>query len=154
MKPGNEVSSQTGRAKRLCLAWFVGFVPSLVCGVWIGYDEKKTIGPAMTGARAALPAWTDIMMGYTRGRPAEDFPVPAGTSSRIVCAESGMLATEACPNVTSELFSEGSEPTEYCTTHPGRPLPQPVADSTATATANVPAVAPKPGAPVAAPRGR
>ncbi len=147
-------AGKTGTMDDYMDAWFVGFVPSLVCGVWIGYDEKKTIGPAMTGARAALPAWTDIMMGYTRGRPAEDFPVPAGTSSRIVCAESGMLATEACPNVTSELFSEGSEPTEYCTTHPGRPLPQPVADSTATATANVPAVAPKPGAPVAAPRGR
>ena len=144
-------AGKTGTMDDYMDAWFVGFVPSLVCGVWVGYDEKKTIGPGMTGARAALPAWTDIMMGYTRGRPLEDFPVPAGTSSRTVCAESGMLATEACPNVTSELFGEGSEPTEYCTTHPGRPLPQQTADSSATRSAVAPATAPGPGAPM---RGR
>jgi hypothetical protein len=40
-----------------------------------------------------------------------------------------MLATDACPNVTSEIFQQGSEPTEYCTTHPGRPLSSPGADS-------------------------
>jgi hypothetical protein len=40
-------------------------------------------------------------------------------------AETGMLATDACPNVTSEVFAEGSEPTEYCTAHPGHPLRTP-----------------------------
>lgn len=127
-------AGKTGTMDDYMDAWFVGFVPSLVCGVWVGYDEKKTIGPGMTGARAALPAWTDFMMGATRGRPVEDFPVPSGTVSRTVCAESGMLATESCPNVTSELYAEGSEPSEYCTMHPGRPLPQ-VAPETATAPA-------------------
>ena len=115
-------AGKTGTMDNYMDAWFVGYVPSLVCGVWVGFDEKKPIGPGMTGARAALPAWTDFMIGATRGRPVEDFPVPAGTISRQVCAETGMLATEACPNVTTEIFDEGSEPTEYCTTHPGRPL--------------------------------
>ncbi|HTR56708.1 MAG TPA: PBP1A family penicillin-binding protein, partial [Casimicrobiaceae bacterium] len=118
-------AGKTGTMDEYMDAWFVGFVPSLVCGVWVGYDEKRTIGPGMTGARAALPAWTEFMLGATRGRPVDDFPVPAGTTSRIVCAESGMLATDACPNVTTELFAEGSEPTEYCSEHPGRPLAQP-----------------------------
>ena len=76
----------------------------------------------MTGARAALPIWTEIMLGATRGKPAEDFPLPSGTVSRMVCAESGMLATDQCPNTTAEMYEEGSEPTEYCNTHPGRPL--------------------------------
>src|SRR6185503_8765147 len=83
---------------------------------------KKTIGPNMTGAHAALPIWTEVMMGATRGKPYEDFEMPAGTTTRIVCAESGMLATDQCPNTSSEMFDEGSEPTEYCNTHPGRPL--------------------------------
>jgi hypothetical protein len=48
-----------------------------------------------------------------------------GTVNRQICAESGMLATDACPNVTTEMYDEGSQPTELCTTHPGRPL-QPV----------------------------
>ena len=93
-----------------------------------------SLGGGMTGARAALPVWTDIMIGATRGKPAEDFPAPPGTVSRVICAESGMLATEACPNTTNEVYAQGSEPTETCTTHPGRPLPQ-APDTTRTAPA-------------------
>ena len=120
-------AGKTGTMDEYKDAWFVGFVPGLVCGTWVGFDEKKVIGPGMTGARAALPIWTDFMIGATRGRPPEDFPMPVGTVNRQICAESGMLATDACPNVTTEMFDEGSQPAEYCTTHPGRPLqPAPV----------------------------
>jgi penicillin-binding protein 1A len=115
-------AGKTGTMDEYKDAWFVGFVPGLVCGTWVGFDEKKVIGPGMTGARAALPIWTDFMIAATRGRPVEDFPLPAGTVNRQICAESGMLATDACPNVTTEMFDEGSQPTELCTTHPGRPL--------------------------------
>ena len=118
----NPSAGKTGTMDDYMDAWFVGYVPGLAAGVWVGFDQKRTIGAGMTGARAALPAWTDFMIAATRGRPVEDFPVPAGTLTRQVCAESGMLATDACPNVTTETFNEGSEPTEYCTTHPGRPL--------------------------------
>jgi penicillin-binding protein 1A len=117
----NPAAGKTGTMDDYMDAWFVGFTPSLVSGVWIGFDEKKTIGPGMTGGRAALPAWTDFMIGATRGRPVEDFPIPAGTTTRPVCAETGMLATENCPNVTTERFPEGTEPTELCTAHPGPP---------------------------------
>jgi len=120
-------AGKTGTMDEYMDAWFVGYIPSLVCGVWVGYDQKRTIGPGMTGARAALPIWTDFMIGATRGRPVEEFPAPAGTVSRMVCAETGMLATDRCPNVTSEMFDEGSEPTEYCSTHPGEPL-QPMSE--------------------------
>jgi penicillin-binding protein 1A len=120
-------AGKTGTMDEYKDAWFVGYVPGLVCGIWVGYDEKRVIGPGMTGARAALPVWTDFMIGATRGRPAEDFAVPLGTVHRQVCAETGMLATDACPNVTTEMFDEGSQPGEYCTTHPGRPLQPPAA---------------------------
>jgi penicillin-binding protein 1A len=116
-------------------AWFVGYTPSLTCGVWVGYDEKKPIGPAMTGAQAALPAWTDFMIAAARGRPVEDFPLPSGSTSREICVETGMLATVNCPAVTTEIFSEGAEPTEACSSHPG-PLLKPAT----------------PGAPAAEPR--
>lgn len=115
-------AGKTGTMDDYMDAWFVGYIPSLVCGVWVGYDQKKSIGPGMTGARAALPVWTDFMIGATRGRPIEEFPAPVGTVNRMVCAETGMLATDRCPNVTSEMFGEGSEPTEYCSAHPGEPL--------------------------------
>ena len=131
-------AGKTGTMDDYMDAWFVGFVPSLVCGVWVGYDEKKTIGPGMTGARAALPAWTSFMIGATRGQPVEDFPLPSGTVSRIVCAETGMLATDACPNTTTEMFPEGSEPTEPCSAHPGRPLNPPAPESAAPPLARLP----------------
>ncbi|HET7225783.1 MAG TPA: PBP1A family penicillin-binding protein [Candidatus Eisenbacteria bacterium] len=118
-------AGKTGTMDEYMDAWFVGFVPSLVAGVWVGYDEKRTIGPGMTGARAALPIWTDFMMEATRGRPVEDFPAPAGMVTRQICAESGMLATDHCPSVTTETYTQGSEPTEYCTVHPGAPLETP-----------------------------
>jgi penicillin-binding protein 1A len=118
-------AGKTGTMDDYMDAWFVGYIPSLVSGVWVGFDQKHTIGPGMTGARAALPAWTDFMIAATRGRPVEDFPVPAGTVAREICAETGMLATQSCPNVTTEQFPEGSEPTELCTAHPGPPLVQP-----------------------------
>jgi len=115
-------AGKTGTMDEYQDAWFVGYTPGLVCGVWVGYDQKRPIGPGMTGARAALPAWTDFMIGATRGRPVEDFPLPVGTTEREICAETGMLATTACPSVTTEMFTEGAEPTEYCTAHPGPPL--------------------------------
>jgi len=122
-------AGKTGTMDDYMDAWFVGYTPSLVAGAWVGYDVKKTIGPGMTGARAALPIWADFMIGATRGRAPEDFPAPLGTVNRMVCAETGMLATDKCPNVTTEMFTEGSEPSEYCTTHPGHPL-QPSAPPT------------------------
>lgn len=130
-------AGKTGTMDNYMDAWFVGYTPSMVCGVWVGYDEKKVIGPSMTGARAALPIWTDFMIGATRGRRLEDFPVPAGTIGRIVCAESGMLATDACPNSTTEMFIEGSEPTEPCSAHPGRVLQPPGPTAPATTPADL-----------------
>ena len=115
-------AGKTGTMDEYMDAWFVGYTPSIVAGTWVGYDQKKTIGHGMTGAVAALPIWTDFMIGATRGRPVEDFPMPLGTVNREVCSETGMLATDACPDVTTEMFAEGSEPTEYCSAHPGRPL--------------------------------
>jgi penicillin-binding protein 1A len=118
----NPAAGKTGTMDDYMDAWFEGYIPSLVCGVWVGFDQKKTIGPGMSGARAALPVWSDFMLDATRGRPIEDFASPVGTTTRQVCAETGLLATDACPNVTTEMFSEGSEPAEYCNVHPGKPL--------------------------------
>jgi len=120
----NPAAGKTGTMDEYMDAWFVGYTPSLVAGVWVGYDEKRPIGASMTGAAAALPAWTDFMTGAVRGRPVEDFPMPVGSTTREICAETGMLATANCPMVTSEIFNEGAEPTEACSSHPG-PLLKP-----------------------------
>ena len=55
------IAGKTGTTNDFTDAWFIGFSPYVTCGVWIGYDEKKTLGPKETGARAALPIWIDFM---------------------------------------------------------------------------------------------
>ncbi len=74
------LGGKTGTTNDFTDAWFVGFSPSLTCGVWVGYDEKKTLGNKETGAAAALPIWMDFMRVALKGREAEDFQAPPPTA--------------------------------------------------------------------------
>jgi penicillin-binding protein 1A len=114
-------AGKTGTTDDYSDAWFVGFTPSLVCGVWVGFDVKHPMGRGVTGAVGALPVWTQFMMAATRGRPVEDFQLPDQDETRVICTETGLLATEACPSVTTEIFAPGTAPTEYCNVHVGLP---------------------------------
>src|SRR5579859_5613009 len=70
------LAGKTGTTNDFTDAWFIGFSPSITCGVWIGYDEKKTLGPKETGAQAALPIWMDFMKAAIAGHDDEDFTAP------------------------------------------------------------------------------
>jgi penicillin-binding protein 1A len=72
------LAGKTGTTNDFTDAWFVGFSPSLTAGVWIGYDEKKSLGTKETGARAALPIWMQFMSVALAGNdPGEFQPPPA-----------------------------------------------------------------------------
>jgi len=78
---GRELAGKTGTVNDYTDAWFIGYTPSVTCGVWIGYsDNKKTLGKGESGSTAALPFWIDFMRGYFEGKPKERFgqvpPVP------------------------------------------------------------------------------
>jgi penicillin-binding protein 1A len=75
-KLNHPLGGKTGTTNDFTDAWFVGFSPSLTCGVWVGFDEKKTLGNKETGARAALPIWMDFMRVALQGRESEDFAAP------------------------------------------------------------------------------
>ncbi len=70
------LAGKTGTTNDFTDAWFIGFSPSLTCGVWIGFDEKKSLGNKETGAMAALPAWIQFMKVALVGHDAEDFMAP------------------------------------------------------------------------------
>ena len=70
------LGGKTGTTNDFTDAWFVGFSPSITCGVWVGFDEKKTLGDKETGARAALPIWMDFMRVALQGRDNENFTPP------------------------------------------------------------------------------
>ena len=72
-------AGKTGTTSEYDDAWFIGYLPSVVTGVWVGYDDHRPIGNRETGARAALPIWLDFIQSYIKEYqvPPEDFPKPA-----------------------------------------------------------------------------
>jgi penicillin-binding protein 1A len=70
------LAGKTGTTNDFSNAWFVGYTPSTVAGVWVGYDRPRSLGPEETGARAALPIWVAIMRQALRGQPVEEFAPP------------------------------------------------------------------------------
>jgi penicillin-binding protein 1A len=99
-KLNHPLGGKTGTTNDFTDAWFVGFSPSLTCGVWVGYDEKKTLGNKETGAMAALPIWMDFMRVALQGRESEDFaappPVtPSAVAQKVDTPEGGAGDSEA-----------------------------------------------------------
>jgi penicillin-binding protein 1A len=70
------VAGKTGTTNDFTDAWFMGFSPTMTCGVWVGYDEKKSLGAKETGAHAALPIWMNFMTSAMAGKDAGDFQPP------------------------------------------------------------------------------
>ena len=73
------LAGKTGTTNDFTDAWFVGFSPTLTAGVWIGFDEKKTLGEKESGGHAALPVWIDFMKSALAGRDPGQFQPPPGT---------------------------------------------------------------------------
>jgi penicillin-binding protein 1B len=108
-------AGKTGTTDETRDAWFVGYTPETVAGVWVGYDGGGATG--FTGAQAALPIWTDFMRATAGRTVAKDFPVPEGIVWREIDPASGGLATSGCPAVRNEPFLADSVPTERCELH-------------------------------------
>jgi len=73
-KLNHPLAGKTGTTNDFTDAWFVGFSPSITCGVWVGFDEKKTLGSKETGAQAALPIWVEFMKTAIADKKDEQFP--------------------------------------------------------------------------------
>jgi penicillin-binding protein 1A len=68
------LGGKTGTTSDFTDAWFLGFSPSVTCGVWVGYDSRESLGKRETGAAAALPIWINFMRAAIAGKPTEQFP--------------------------------------------------------------------------------
>jgi penicillin-binding protein 1A len=77
------IAGKTGTTDGFKDAWFIGFSPKIVTGVWVGYDDRKTIGEGMTGARVALPIWIDFMKEALRDEY-DDFNIPPDAKRQIL----------------------------------------------------------------------
>jgi len=91
-------AGKTGTTNDFTDAWFVGFTPTMTCGVWIGYDEKKSLGAKETGAHAALPVWMNFMSRAMNGKDAGDFqasPIAAHVAQKVDTPDSAPATEES-----------------------------------------------------------
>jgi penicillin-binding protein 1A len=111
-------AGKTGTTNNLYDAWFVGYTPGYVTGVWVGFDEEKSLGAGETGSRAACPIWLQFMQTILQDKPVRVFQVPDGVVFAKIDAETGMLAIPESKETIFECFKEGTVPTQY-TKKPG-----------------------------------
>jgi 1A family penicillin-binding protein len=125
-------AGKTGTTNDFNDAWFIGYTPKLVAGVWVGFDQPHTIIPRGFAAEVAVPIWAKFMKLATRGDEPQWFNPPPGIKVARVCRLSGKLATDLCNDVEviaadgqvshrsmvyDEYFVAGTEPTMYCDAH-------------------------------------
>jgi penicillin-binding protein 1C len=111
MQIGRPAAAKTGTTTDYRDNWVVGFTPNLVVGVWVG-NADNTPMVDVTGVSGAAPIWNAFMRSVLLGQPELRFKEPPGLVRQVVCATSGRLPTPDCPLTRSEVFIEGTVPTE------------------------------------------
>ncbi|MCM3873503.1 MAG: PBP1A family penicillin-binding protein [Pyrinomonadaceae bacterium] len=112
---GTAIAGKTGTSRD---GWFVGYTPNLVCVVWIGFDDNSQLG--LTGATAALPAWTDFVKSAVALRPelgGRNFECPEGIEFVEIDADSGLISTLSCPHRQLIAVTDRLAPNFECYNH-------------------------------------
>ena len=107
------VAGKTGTTNNLFDAWFVGYTPQFITGVWVGLDEEAPLGKGETGSRAASPIWLGFMQGVLENEPVKVFQAPEGIVFAKIDSETGLLPVAESKDVIFECFKEGTVPTKY-----------------------------------------
>jgi membrane carboxypeptidase/penicillin-binding protein len=119
-------AGKTGTTDDYRDAWFVGYTPQLITGVWVGYDKPRPGGRGFTGGAIAAPIWERFMRKALAGKPAVDFPKPDTVVSVSIDPVTGCPAKDGTLKRRDEFYLSGTEPTESCTKSigaEGLPLP-------------------------------
>jgi penicillin-binding protein 2D len=116
---GRPAAGKTGTTDDYRDAWFIGYTPQLITGVWMGYDKPRSLGKGFTGGAVCAPIWEKFMRQALADRPVADFTRPEDVLSVWIDPTTGYLATTDCPSKREEFFVMGTQPTEPCPKHPG-----------------------------------
>lgn len=131
------VGGKTGTTNDERDAWFMGFTPYLMTGVYVGFDQLTPMGKFETGSRAASPIWLDYRMAVEDMYPEQDFPEPPGIVQVLVNGETGTLASPGCTDCYLLPFKEGTQP-QYYQSPPGGTWGAPVQYSSDPTAPNQP----------------
>ncbi len=105
------LAGKTGTVDAYTDAWFVGFDPDITVGVWVGYDQKRTLGEGQQGSRVALPIWIEFMKAYIGDRtPTATFDPPANVVFVPVDPKTGRVTDYWTPGAIQESFIAGTQP--------------------------------------------
>jgi penicillin-binding protein 1A len=139
------MAGKTGTTNDFTDAWFLGFTPSLTCGVYVGFDDHQTLGDKEEGARVALPIWMQFMSEILKERPVEEFPHsplltnPGQVKEILASAGPELLLGGSPPSVTKAAAQPASGPAGHAA---GQPEPKPAAPPPpAGSTSSVPGLA-------------
>lgn len=106
------IAGKTGTTNDYTDAWFIGYTPNLVVGVWVGFDDLGTLGETESGAHAALPIWIQFMNEVLPSVPVLPFEIPEDVLFVRVDPDTGLLASDEEDQATVEIFAKGTEPTQ------------------------------------------
>ncbi len=109
---GRPIAGKTGTTDEFINAWFIGGAPNLVTGIYVGFDDRRSLGETESGAHAALPIWINFMRVALKPLPVMAFTIPEGVTFVKVDPATGLLEGEEGQGSTVELFTKGSEPTQ------------------------------------------
>jgi len=110
-------AGKTGTTNDYHDAWFVGYTPQLVTGIWVGHDKPRSGGKGFTGGAIAAPIWERFMRPALAGRPVVDFLQPESVVTVVIDPATGYRAGPDCPDKVEEYYLAGAEPTESCPKH-------------------------------------
>ena len=115
---GKPLAGKTGTTNDAKDVWFVGFSPDLAVGVFLGYDQPKSLGNAATAGQYAAPVFRDFMQMALKDKPATPFRVPAGIKLIRVNASTGTRAGGEGGGTILEAFKPGQSPPEFVPPEP------------------------------------
>jgi penicillin-binding protein 1A len=106
---GRPVAAKTGTTQAADDLWFLGYTPSMVAGIWLGYDQRRPIGSHETAGKVAAPIWVDFMKQILGDSPAEPFLPPEGVVQVLVNRKTGQPTSSADPDALKEYIMRGQE---------------------------------------------
>jgi penicillin-binding protein 1A len=109
---GRHIAGKTGTTNDEKDAWFIGYTPNLVVGLYLGYDKPRSLGRGTTGGGLSAPVFKDFMRAALEGTPNVDFKVPDGMNLVSIDRKTGMQATPGQPGTIMEAFKPGTGPAD------------------------------------------